>query len=355
MSEQTVYGVDVVDIHVGGDVHRIVLDGISDLPGTSVFEKMHYLKHEADGLRRLLLDEPRGGHPALFADLIVKPGDNSADAGFIIMEGNGYHMFSGTNIISTAIALLEVGRLPMHEGTMAIQLEAPGGLVEVWAKCQNGRVMDITCLPSKPAFAYATDLQVDIPDWGEVKYDIFWAGEFFPIIDPTLHGFKLESGEEHDLGAFAKTFIETVRDHQPPRHPEINDVTPLRSVTFAGPLCQGGDGRAERCVVPYIYPGRQVGRCPAGMPSSVAIAQLHTRGQCLPDAKLRTLSPTGSSLEVQITGEAMSGPFNGIFVSVTGRGWTIARSTLVVDLSDPMTPEDGLASILNMPLPPRHE
>src|SRR5215475_13687851 len=78
--------IDVVDVHVGGDLHRIVLGGISELPGTSVVEKMNYLKNEADGLRQILLHEPRGGHPSLYADLIVKPEHPSADAAFIIME-----------------------------------------------------------------------------------------------------------------------------------------------------------------------------------------------------------------------------------------------------------------------------
>src|SRR5271163_646928 len=33
-------------------------------------EKSRYIQRNADGLRKALLDEPRGGHPALFADVI---------------------------------------------------------------------------------------------------------------------------------------------------------------------------------------------------------------------------------------------------------------------------------------------
>lgn len=341
-----VFSLDVVDIHVGGDVHRIVLDGVEDLPGESVFEQSKYLQREADGLRKVLLDEPRGGHPALFADLVVRPCDAQAEAGFIIMENNGYPMFSGTNIMSTAIALLEGGRLPMSDGVRKVVLEAPGGLVDVWATCKGSRVLDVTCQPSKPVFVYDSDLSVDVPGRGRVAFDLIWAGEFFPVIDPTAYGYEMKRGEEYELGAFAKDFVDAAQRIFHPRHPEIDDPRPLASVAFIGPLEFGSDGVAERRVIPYVYPNHQVGRCPGGMPSSAAIAQLYFQGGIILGDKLRTTSPAGGSLEVEITGEQASGSFDGVNVAVTGRGWTIAQTTIVADLSDPMTPGSGLDKIL---------
>ena len=346
---------DVVDIHVGGDVHRIVLDGVDDLPGKSVFEQAKYLQREADGLRKVLLDEPRGGHPALFADLVVRPSDAHAEAGFIIMENNGYPMFSGTNIISTAIALLESGRLPMVDGVRKVVLEAPGGLVDVWADCKGSRVLSVTCQSSKAVFIYDTDIRVDVPGRGLVAFDLIWAGEFFAVIDATAYGFKMAPGEEYELGTFARDFVRAAQPAVHPRHPEIDDPRPLASVTFMGPLEKGSEGAAQQRVVPYVYPNHQVGRCPAGMPSSIAIAQLYLRGEMIIGDKLRTRSPAGSFLEVEITGEERTGPFDGVKVAITGSGWTIARTTVIVDLSDPMTPKDGLDKILKRPAAgPKH-
>ena len=60
----------VLDTHAGGDVSRIVYDGVGDIPGDSVRAKMEYLQHNADGLRRLLLTEPYG-IPEMSVDLLV--------------------------------------------------------------------------------------------------------------------------------------------------------------------------------------------------------------------------------------------------------------------------------------------
>lgn len=73
--------IEVVDVHVGGDLHRIVLDGVAELPGDTVLAKMNHLRDHADGLRKLVLTEPRGGHPALYGDLVVKADHPEAAAG----------------------------------------------------------------------------------------------------------------------------------------------------------------------------------------------------------------------------------------------------------------------------------
>src|SRR5262245_18618211 len=109
------YSIEAVDVHVGGDLHRVVLGGIKNLPGSTVLEQMKFLQTNGDGLRKLLLLEPRGGHPSLYADLVVPPSHPGVDAGFIIMEVMGYPLISGTNTMSTAIALLETQRIPKQE------------------------------------------------------------------------------------------------------------------------------------------------------------------------------------------------------------------------------------------------
>lgn len=345
--ESEIYALRVTDIHVGGDVHRIVTDGLLDIPGATVLEKTRFLERNADGLRKTLLDEPRGGHPALFADVIVEPSHPDAQAGLIIMENNGYPMFSGTNIMSTAIALVERKGLPIGEGRNRLLLEAPGGLVNVDVECRNGRVLSVACQPSKPVFCYDRDLHVDVPSIGRVAFDLYWSGEFFPVIDASSHGFAFEPREEYELGAFAKAFLDQAIPRFKPIHPEIDDRRDLASVVFTMPLQTAPDGRLERRVVPYVYPNHQVGRCAAGMPSSIALAQLYFEGRLTKDDVLRTRSPRGGTLEVRIVEDRRSGPHDGVVVSVEGRGWTIADGHIILDMSDPMTPTDGFERLIS--------
>lgn len=51
---------NVVGCHVGGEVGNVVVGGVGDVPGKTMFEKRLYLEHERDDIRQLLLKEPRG-------------------------------------------------------------------------------------------------------------------------------------------------------------------------------------------------------------------------------------------------------------------------------------------------------
>lgn len=80
--------IQLIDTHAGGDVSRIVTGGIDTLPGDSVRAQMEYLRDHADGLRKLLLEEPYG-IPEMSVDLLVPPSSSQAAAGYIIMEVMG--------------------------------------------------------------------------------------------------------------------------------------------------------------------------------------------------------------------------------------------------------------------------
>ena len=85
-----------VDAHACGEPGRVITGGVLDVPGASMFEKMTYLREHGDGLRRLMLREPRG-YPALCCNLVLPPTDPAADAGFVIMEQAEYPPMSGSN------------------------------------------------------------------------------------------------------------------------------------------------------------------------------------------------------------------------------------------------------------------
>jgi len=77
--------IHAVDTHVGGEPGRVIVGGVLDVPGSTMFEKMTYLRDQADDLRMRMLREPRG-YPALCCTLVLPPTHPEADAGFVIME-----------------------------------------------------------------------------------------------------------------------------------------------------------------------------------------------------------------------------------------------------------------------------
>src|SRR5881392_1681627 len=143
--------IQAVDLHAAGEPGRVIVGGVLDVPGDSMYEKMAWLRANVDDLRLRMLREPRG-YPASCCNLILPPTRPEADAGFVIMEQVEYPGMSGTNTICVVTTLLETGMLPMVEPVTELTLEAPAGLIRVRAECTGGKVRAVT-FRNVPAFA----------------------------------------------------------------------------------------------------------------------------------------------------------------------------------------------------------
>src|SRR6266550_6836055 len=189
--------VRAVDAHAGGEPGRVIVGGVLDVPGRSMFEKRLYLEQHRDELRKRMLREPRG-YPGLCCNLILPPTSPQADAGFVIMEQTDYPPMSGSNTICVTTVLLETGMLPMHEPVTELTLEAPAGLIRVRAECANGKVRAVT-FRNVPAFAAHLGAPVEVPTLGTVVVDVAYGGMFYVIADAAPFGFRLTPDEGHDI------------------------------------------------------------------------------------------------------------------------------------------------------------
>ena len=55
--------ISAVDLHAGGEPGRVIVGGVRDVPGRTMFEKMQCLERHHDDLRKRMLREPRGFPP----------------------------------------------------------------------------------------------------------------------------------------------------------------------------------------------------------------------------------------------------------------------------------------------------
>src|SRR5829696_7445161 len=152
--------ISAVDLHACGEPGRVIVGGVRDVPGNTMFEKMQHLARHGDDLRLRMLREPRG-YPAANCNLILPPTHPDADAGFVIMEQVEYPGMSGTNTMCVTTVLLETGMLEMKEPVTDIVLETPAGLVRVRADCMNGKVKRVT-FRNVPAFATHLDTPIEV-------------------------------------------------------------------------------------------------------------------------------------------------------------------------------------------------
>lgn len=333
----------LIDTHAGGDVSRIVIGGIGPLPGDTVRAQMEYLQAHADGLRTLLLTEPLG-IPEMSVDLVVPPTDPEAAAGYIIMEVMGYPIYSGSNTICTATALLDSGMIPMREGRQVFVLESPAGLVQVAARVRDGVVEAVTC-EGLPSYIDSYESRIQVPGLGEVTYSVAYSGGFYALVDAAELGFALTADEEAHLAACAHSIVEAIRADRGFTHYSLGDVGPLPFLHFMGPIEEAGQGAYRSRSATYVHPG-VICRSTTGTGTSARLALMHHEGRIRPGDTLETVSLRDTSFVGEFAGIRREGDRDVVVNTITGKGYVMARSEIVINCEDPMVDCETLRPIL---------
>jgi proline racemase len=329
--------ITVVGCHAGGEVGNVVTGGVLPPPGATVFEQMQALRRDGDALRRLLLREPRGS-VAYHANLIVPSSRPDCDAGFIIMEPTEYPPMSGSNTICTATVLLETGMVEMHEPETLLRLEAPGGVVEVRARCRDGRCESVE-LTNVPSFADRLDAPLEVEGLGTLAVDVAYGGMWYAIADAAALGFAIEPEEARDLSLAGERIRAAAREQLPCAHPENEDIAGVSIVQIAGPW-QGVGAVSRNAVV--VSPGR-LDRSATGTGLSARMAVLHARGLMKTGDGMTHASAIGSTFDGRIVQETTVGGRPAIVPAIRGSAWITGISQLVVDPTDPF-PEGYILS-----------
>lgn len=336
--------IQLVDTHAGGDVSRIVTGGIDPLPGDSVRAQMEYLRDHADGLRKLLLEEPYG-IPEMSVDLLVPPSDPCAAAGYIIMEVMGYPIYSGSNTICTATAVLEAGIVPKKEGKQSFLLESPAGLVRIDALVENGTVEAITC-EGLPSYIHTHRATIDVPSLGTVTYSVAYSGGFYALVDAKSLGFDLTLSEERALASAAYAIVEAVQAERSFSHYVLGDVGPLPFLHFMGPVTQVAEGYYRSRSATYVHPG-VICRSTTGTGTSARLALMHHEGLISPGDRLETVSLRETGFVGQFSAIEQEGDLQVVKNNITGKGYIVARSDIVVNCEDSLVDCNELRQILS--------
>ncbi len=210
--------VTAVDLHACGEPGRVIIGGVMDVPGKTMFEKKVYLETKGDALRKRMLREPRG-YPAANCNLILPPTRPEADAGMIIMEQVEYPPMSGTNTICVVTALLGTGMVPAREPITKLTLDTPAGLVHVEAEVRDSQVVRVT-FENVPSFAVHLDKPVEVPQLGTVLVDVAYGGMFYVIADAAALGLRLTPDEGRDITRIGEMIKAATREQLPVVHPE---------------------------------------------------------------------------------------------------------------------------------------
>jgi proline racemase len=333
--------ITAVDLHACGEPGRVIVGGVRDVPGRTMFEKMKHLERHGDGLRRRMLREPRG-FPAVCCNLVLPPTRPEADAGFVIMEQVEYPPMSGSNTICVATALLETGMVPMREPVTDLTLETPAGLVGVRAECANGKVTSVT-FRNVPAFAAHVGRTIEVPTLGAVTVDVAWGGMFYVIADAAPFGLGLTPDEGRDIVRIGEMIKAAAREQLPVVHPENPEIAGVSISQLSGPPTAPGAHRKNAVVVssgtldwsrPATWTG-VIDRSPCGTGTCAKMAVLHARGELGLGQDFRHEGILGTIFTGRLIEETTVGPYRAVVPTISGRAWITGFAQYVVDAEDP--------------------
>jgi proline racemase len=333
--------ITAVDAHACGEPGRVITGGVSDVPGNTMFEKKAYLQRHADGLRKLMLREPRG-YPAMCCNVILPPTNPEADAGFVIMEQTEYPAMSGTNTICVTTVLIETGMVTVREPVTELKLETPAGLIGVRADVSDGKVTNVT-FENVPAFATHLDAVVEVPTLGSVSVDVAWGGMFYVIADAEELDVRLVPDEGREIARLGEMIRAAAVEQLPVVHPENPAISGISISQLSGPPTHPEAHRKNAVVVstgtgdwdkPHTW-GGALDRSPCGTGTCAKMAVLHAKGRLGLEEDFCHEGVLGTLFTGRLLRETKVGDYDAVVPTLSGRAWITGFADYVVDAGDP--------------------
>lgn len=303
----------------------------------------HCMEH-LDGLRKLLLQEPRG-YPCQNANYVFPPTAAAPDAlySFVIAEqAQVYPSMSGHNTVCVATALLETGMVPMVEPTTRFKLEAPAGVIEIEAACAHGKATAVT-FKNQPAFVEALGLVVDVPHFGRVNVDIAFGGMWYVVVDARSVGLELTPEHGKAIVRLGEMIKVATREQHPVDHPLYTYPGP-DILVFRGPPSKRSGAHSRNCVVmsngpldfskPETWTG-MIDRSPCGSGTCAVMATMFERGELTVGDAFVHESILGTTFTGRVVDEASVAGRRAIVPTITGSAWITQHSQLIVHPDDP--------------------
>lgn len=310
--------IETVDMHTGGEPVRIVASGYPEIEGRTILDKRRTAATHYDHLRRLLMFEPRG-HQDMYGVIPVAPALPGADMAVLFMHNQGYSTMCGHATIALGRYAVDHGIVPATEPVTRFTLEVPCGLVGVEVdveildgKPQTGAVR----FESVPSFAFATDQSLDVPEIGNVRFDIGYGGAFYALVAAGDIGVDLVAAPLEQLVGLADRITKAVAASVRLEHPDDADLAFLYGTILTDGLDDFSDVATRNIC---IFAEREVDRSPTGSGVSARIAVQVAKGQIALGQVRRFESVTGDVFTGRGVASAPFGQFSAVRVAVGGR------------------------------------
>ncbi len=309
MSQAALY---VIDSHTEGEPTRVVISGAPDLGNGPLAERVRIFRKDHDWLRSAVCNEPRG-HEAMVGALLCEPNEADCCCGVIFFNNVSTLNMCIHGTIGLVVTLAHMGKI-----TVGIhRIDTPVGVIS--AELRDDGSVEVANVPSHRK---AASVAVDVPDWGIVRGDIAWGGNWFFLIDgqgPPVN-FK-------NLVALT-AFTWSVRQELKNQGITGDDGMEIDHIEVFGPPSDPTLADSRSFV---LCPGKAYDRSPCGTGTSAKLACLHADRKLKPGEVWRQ----AGILDTVFQGTVEELPDGKIIPRVSGRAWVNGEAIYHFNPADP--------------------
>ncbi|MGA8538657.1 MAG: proline racemase family protein [Terriglobales bacterium] len=320
--------ITTIDAHTAGEPFRVIVDGFPELSGNTILARRNYAKRNFDHLRKALMWEPRG-HADMYGCILTAPVTPGADFGVLFTHNEGYSTMCGHGIIGLTTVLLETGMLPMVSPETTVRIDTPAGLVNAYARIENGRVRSVK-FHNVPSFVLALDETVQVPGLGAVHYDLAYGGAFYAYVRAADLGINCTPDDFRQLIEIGMAIKRAIMSSRSVTHPFEADLSFLYGTIVIGPPTSPDAHSRNVC----IFAEGEVDRSPTGTGVSGRLAIHYARGEISLDQPIVIESIIGSRFTGRVVDATTYGPHQAVIPEVQGTAHITGRNEFLIDPDD---------------------
>ncbi|WP_378733198.1 proline racemase family protein [Nocardia brasiliensis] len=320
--------ISAIDTHTEGMPTRVITGGVGAIPGDTMAARRMYFAEHLDGLRRLLVNEPRG-HAAMSGAILQQATTEDGHYGVLFIEVSGLLPMCGHGTIGVATALVEAGMVPVTEPVTEIRLDTPAGRVVASVAVSGGHADSVT-LRNVPAYCDSLDNEVEVPGIGPVRYDMAYGGNFYAIVDLGKLELPFDRAHKDRILDAGLRIMASINEFRRPVHLEDARIAGCKHVLFLDPAAEPAHTRHAMAIHPGWFD-----RSPCGTGTSALLARQHARGFLTDDQVLQNDSFIGTTFYARAVETATVGDRPAIVPAITGRAWLTGTANYLLDPTDP--------------------
>ncbi|MFK7923822.1 MAG: proline racemase family protein [Bacteroidia bacterium] len=319
-----------IDLHTEGEPLRVILSGFPPLKGTDILSHRAYVARHWDSLRKALMWEPRG-HADMYGCIITPPVSEGADFGAFFLHNEGYSTMCGHAIIALATLVVKMAWVDLSSPLVNLRIDTPAGLIEASVRQQAGKIEKVSFV-NVPSYAYALDLEVEVPDLGTVRYDLAFGGAYYAYVQAESLGLSLAAENNEEIIRLGKAIKKAVMASKSIDHPDPDAVVLgfLYGTIFIGPA--HAEGRHSRNVC--VFAEGEVDRSPTGTGVSGRLALHHARKEISLNETIEIESILGTTFQGTALSETNYFGYPAIVPEVSGTAFITGRHEFLLDPTD---------------------